>query len=146
MQELWWGKMDKEDGSLVIVGTGIKFFSHLTSEAITHIKSADIVLYSLNEPLMEEWVTENSKAVSLDEVIVQSNLRKDTYADMTDYIVKSVQQKQHVCVVFYGHPTVFAKSALDAARIVKSEGYLAKILPGISAEDCLYADLLIDPG
>ena len=145
MQELWQGIMAKQDGSLVIVGTGIKFLSHLTSEAITHIKSADIVLYSLNEPLMEEWVKENSKAVSLDEVIVQSDLRKDTYAAMTAYIVKSVQQK-HVCVVFYGHPTVFAKSALDAARVVKSEGYLAKILPGISAEDCLYADLLIDPG
>lgn len=139
--------MDKKDRSLVIVGTGIKFYSHLTSEAITHIKSADIVLYSLNEPLMQEWVKTNSNnAVSLDEVIVQSNLRKDTYADMTDYIVNSVQQKQHVCVVFYGHPTVFAQAALDAARKVKNDGYLAKILPGISAEDCLYADLFIDPG
>lgn len=146
MQEQWRDIMIKKDGSLVVVGTGIKFLSHLTTESITHIKTADLVLYSLNEPLMEEWINANSNASSLDEIVKQSNLRMDTYVDMTDYIVKSVQKNQHVCVVFYGHPTVFAKSALDAARTIRDKGYLVKILPGISAEDCLYADLFIDPG
>jgi uncharacterized protein YabN with tetrapyrrole methylase and pyrophosphatase domain len=49
-------------------------------------------------------------------------------------------------VVFYGHPTVFAKSALDAVIKLEKENYVTKILPAISSEDCLFADLRIDPG
>ena len=47
--------------------------------------------------------------------------------------------------MFYGHPTVFAQPAIDAAIKAKQKGYYIKVLPGISAEDCLFADLLIDP-
>jgi tetrapyrrole methylase family protein/MazG family protein len=57
-----------------------------------------------------------------------------------------VRKNQHVCVVLYGHPAVFAKPGIDAVLQAKKEGYPAKMLPGISAEDCLYADLLINVG
>ena len=85
------------NASLTVVGTGIKFKSHLTVEAEAYIKESDIVLYL-------------------------------------------------VCFVLYGHPTIFAKPALDAVLQARNEGFYAKILPGISAEDCLFADLLINPG
>ncbi len=35
---------------------------------------------------------------------------------------------------------------MDAAIQAKKEGFYTKILPGISAEDCLFSDLMIDPG
>jgi uncharacterized protein YabN with tetrapyrrole methylase and pyrophosphatase domain len=138
--------MTKSDASLVVVGTGIKVMSHLTMEAAAHIKQADKVLYSLNEPMMEAWVKENGRAVSLDEVVPRAELRKDTYQSITEYIVANVEKPQHVCVVFYGHPCVFARSAIDAAVITRQRGIFTKILPGVSAEDCLFADLFIDPG
>jgi len=47
--------------------------------------------------------------------------------------------------VFYGHPGVFVNPAHRAISIAKSEGYKARMLPGVSAEDCLFADLGIDP-
>jgi hypothetical protein len=47
---------------------------------------------------------------------------------------------------FYGHPGVFAKAPHDAIAQARAEGYAAHMEPGISAEDCLYADLGIDPG
>jgi hypothetical protein len=41
---------------------------------------------------------------------------------------------------------VFALPPHEAIRIARREGYPAHMEPGISAEDCLYADLGIDPG
>jgi uncharacterized protein YabN with tetrapyrrole methylase and pyrophosphatase domain len=96
---------------------------------------------------MESWIFANNKnSLSLDSLVSACRLRKDLYNRIADAIVANVKNTNHVCVVFYGHPTIFAKSALDAAHRTKADGYATKILPGISAEDCLFADLCIDPG
>jgi tetrapyrrole methylase family protein/MazG family protein len=138
---------NKSNASLVIVGSGIKFMSHLTTEAKAYIEQSDKVLYLVNEPAMQDWIKQaNSNAESLDEIYTRFPLRLHCYRAITDYILEVLRQNQHVCVVLYGHPTVFSQPALNAARQAQQEGYYTKILPGISAEDCLFADLLIDPG
>lgn len=135
------------DSSLVIVGSGIKFFSHLTTEAKIYIEQSNKVLYLVNEPAMQDWIQHvNPQAESLDNYYTQHRLRFHCYRAITNYILETLRKKNHVCVVLYGHPAVFAKPGIDAVRQAKEEGHYAKILPGISAEDCLYADLLIDPG
>jgi uncharacterized protein YabN with tetrapyrrole methylase and pyrophosphatase domain len=50
------------------------------------------------------------------------------------------------CLACYGHPGVFVYPSHEAIRRARSEGYEAKMLPGISSEDCLFADLGVDPG
>jgi uncharacterized protein YabN with tetrapyrrole methylase and pyrophosphatase domain len=60
-------------------------------------------------------------------------------------MLQSVREGLNVVGVFYGHPGVFVNPSLRAIAIAQSEGYSARMLPGISAEDCLFADLLIDP-
>jgi len=133
--------------SLVVVGSGIKFLSHLTEEAKAYITQSDKVLYLLNEPVMKEWIQSvNSNAESLDGIYVASTLRSHSYRAITEYILAEVRKNQHVCVVIYGHPTIFAQPALQAVIQAKQEGFDARVLPGISSEDCLFADLLIDPG
>lgn len=136
-----------ENASLVVVGSGIKFMSHLTTEAKAYITQSEKVLYLVNEPAMKEWIQRNNQhAESLDPIYTKYPLRIDCYHAITDYILETLRQQQHVCVVLYGHPAVFAQPALNAVRKAKEEGYYARILPGISAEDCLFADLLVDPG
>ena len=133
--------------SLVVVGSGIKFVSHLTTEAIIYIEKSEKVLYLVNEPAMKEWIeNKNKNSVSLDIIYTQHELRIDSYHAITGSILDEVRKNQHVCVVLYGHPAVFAKPGIDAVIQAKKEGYPAKMLPGISAEDCLYADLLINVG
>lgn len=96
---------------------------------------------------MQDWIKKNNaNAESLDEIYLSYFSRLHSYRAITAYILEQLRLLQHVCVVFYGHPTVFAKSALDAVIQSRSEGFYAQILPGISAEDCLFADLLINPG
>lgn len=140
--------MSKQDASsLVVVGFGIKFLSHLTTEAKVYIEKADKVLYLVNDPVVKDWISKNTKnSESLDTLYQSYNLRQDSYHAIAEYILASVRQQQHVCAVFYGHPTVFAQPGIIAVNQARKEGFDARILPGISAEDCLFADLLINPG
>jgi len=132
--------------SLTVVGSGIKFMSHLTTEAKAYIQQSDKVFYLVNEPAMKSWIQKNNiNAESLDNIYTQFLLRLDAYNAITNYIMDNLRKQQHICLVIYGHPTVFAKPALDAVIQAKKEGYDAVVLPGISAEACLYADLLINP-
>src|SRR3990167_1684818 len=139
--------MKMNNASLIVVGLGIKLISHLTNEAKVYIEQSDKVLYLVNEPVMKEWISKvNPRAESLDDLYTKHSLRIDCYRAITEYILAVLRQNLHVCVVLYGHPTVFAQPALDAVIEARKQGYYAKALPAISAEDCLFADLLIDPG
>lgn len=134
-------------GSLTVVGSGIKFMSHLTIEAKSVIETADKVLYLVNEPAMREWLSTRLKAAeSLEYAYTMHQLRRDTYKTITQAILLALEYHQHICVVLEGHPTVFATPALEAVVEAKKRGIRATILPGISAEAYLFADLLIDPG
>lgn len=137
---------EKKQHQLFIVGTGIKFKSHLTVEAQACIKQADKVLYLLNEPAMAAWLkTMNATAESLEDLYLASGLRLEIYRNITKKILATLDDVEKLCVVFYGHPGVFVTSAHDALKQAQAKGHQAVMLPGISAEDCLFADLSIDP-
>jgi len=61
-------------------------------------------------------------------------------------MLSEVRAGKRVCGAFYGHPGVFALPTHKAIEIARREGFPAHMEPGVSAEDCLYADLGIDPG
>jgi hypothetical protein len=56
-----------------------------------------------------------------------------------------VRKGENVVSIFYGHPGVFVSPSHRTIALASEEGHSAKMLPGISAEDCLYADLAVDP-
>jgi hypothetical protein len=64
---------------------------------------------------------------------------------MVERILSCVREGLRVCVAFYGHPGVAVCPGHEAIRRARLEGYSASMVPGISAEDCLFADLGIDP-
>ena len=65
---------------------------------------------------------------------------------MADAIVAEVELGKTVCAVFYGHPGVFARPSHLAIERTRALGHRAEMLPAVSAEDCLFADLGVDPG
>lgn len=135
-----------QNASLVVVGSGIKSLSHMTLEAKTYIKQSKKVLYLVNEPVMKQWIQENNpNTESLDHLYVKFPMRIDCYHAITDYILDVLRAGCHVCVVIYGHPCAFAQPGLDAVIQAKKEGYDARVFPGISADACLFADLVINP-
>jgi uncharacterized protein YabN with tetrapyrrole methylase and pyrophosphatase domain len=139
--------MVNHSNHLVVVGTGIRFYSQLTLEAISHIEKAEKVVYLVNEPLTETWIQElNPAAESLAKLYHRPGERIEIYREIALYIVEQLRKGLNVCAVFYGHPAVFALPPHLAVKLARKEGYHAIILPGISAEDCLFADIGIDPG
>jgi uncharacterized protein YabN with tetrapyrrole methylase and pyrophosphatase domain len=134
-------------GSLTIVGTGIRLVGQTTLEAKANIEQADKVLYLVSDPATIHWIEEaNTNTESLHSFYSQEKDRLTTYLEMVEHILSFVRQQMHVCAVFYGHPGVFVLPSHEAIRRARQEGYAARMLPGVSAEDCLFADLGIDPG
>lgn len=133
-------------GSLVIVGVGIKVVGHVTLEAQAFIQQAEKVLYLVaNEPIINWICNLNPTAESLQVYYADDKLRIQTYREIVEHILGLVRQGLQVCVVYYGHPGIFVTSAHVAIRQARQEGYIAWLLPGVSAEDCLLADLALDP-
>ena len=135
-----------KSGSLTVVGTGIQFAGQITLEARAHIKQAEKVLFLVSEPLTADWIRDvNPTAESLYPYYQQGKARINSYVEMIERILCEVRKGLRVCAVFYGHPGVFVYPSHEAITQARLEGYGAKMLPGISSEDCLFADLGIDP-
>jgi uncharacterized protein YabN with tetrapyrrole methylase and pyrophosphatase domain len=133
-------------GSLTVVGTGIQLVGHLTLAAKAWIEQADKVLFAVADPVTAKWLRSlNATAESLP-YNTNNQRRRETYCEMTEKILAEVRQGLNVCAAFYGHPGVFADPAHAAIKQARQEGFRARMLPGISAEDCLFADLGLDPG
>jgi len=134
-------------GSLVIVGTGIEFGAHLTTATRAWIERADKVVFIAADPATAEWLQAlNATAETLRLTDFTPDWhRAPVYRRMGEHIISYVRQGLLVCAVFYGHPGMLVAPAHEAIRLARAEGYPARLLPAISAQDCLFADLQIDP-
>jgi uncharacterized protein YabN with tetrapyrrole methylase and pyrophosphatase domain len=134
-------------GSLVCVGVGMTLGSHITPLSRSCIEKADVVFAGMSDGVVELWLAQMHPDVrSLQSFYREGKSRRDTYREMVDAMLAEVRAGKRVCGAFYGHPGVFASPPHRAIEIARREGYPAHMEPGVSAEDCLYADLGIDPG
>ncbi|TCI07463.1 hypothetical protein EZM97_32275 [Dyella soli] len=129
------------------MGIGITLGSHISPLARNHIERAEVVFAGVSDGVVELWLKQMHADVrSLQPLYAEGKSRRQTYRQMVDAIMTEVRAGRRVCGVFYGHPGVFAWAPHRAIRVAREEGYRAHMEPGISSEDCLYADLGIDPG
>jgi precorrin-6B methylase 1 len=134
-------------GNLACVGLGMTLGSHLTPLARSHIEQADVVFAALSDAVVELWLQRMHPDVrSLQPYYAEGKSRMKTYRQWVDLMMTEVRAGKKVCGVFYGHPGIFAWSPHKVIEVARAEGFAAHMEPGISAEDCLYADLGIDPG
>lgn len=134
-------------GSISITGTGIRLAGHLTEESGHLVRAADRVFAQAGDAFgLEALKALNPKVVSLQPCYGSGRSRDDAYEAMVETILAPVREGRKVCAVFYGHPGVFVWPSHEAIRRARAEGFAAKMYPGISAEDCLFADLGLDPG
>ena len=133
-------------GSFCAVGLGMMLGAHLSPRARSEIEVADVVFVLVSDAIVELWVQRMRPDMrSLQPFYAEGKRRTRSYAEMIEAIMVEVRAGRRVCGVFYGHPGVFAQVPHDAIAIARGEGFDAEMHPGISAEDCLYADLGIDP-
>jgi siroheme synthase len=134
-------------GRLVVVGTGITGVSQLTVETISWIEAADVVCYVLADPLTERWIHDHARRVEdLARLHRPDVPRPHAYRAMSERLVEHAREGRLVVGVFYGHPGVFTSPSHWAIEKARGEGIPARMLAAVSAEDCLFADLGVDPG
>ena len=133
-------------GALTVVGTGIKVVSQTTAEAVAHIERAQKVYFLAVDALTQHWLLQiNSSAESLHGHYDIGKNRSVTYEEIVERVMDSVRAGLDVCFVVYGHPGVFAFPPHEAVRRARAEGFPAAMYASVSAEDCLFADLGVDP-
>jgi precorrin-3B methylase len=134
-------------GSLVVVGTGITGVNQITLEALAAIETADRLFYIANDPVTEAWLRfRNASAATLSDLYARGKPRHTTYADMAARVVLAVEGGADVCVAVYGHPGIFVQFSHVAIKHLRRRGYAARMLPGVSADGCLFADVGFNPG
>jgi uroporphyrin-III C-methyltransferase len=134
-------------GSFVAVGVGIGGVGQTTLEAAALIRRAERLFYCVVDGAVELWLREcNPRAASLAPLYQEGRDRGETYADMSKAFVTAVREGHSTCAVFYGHPGVLVEATHATIRQLRVEGYPARMVPAVSADGCLYADLLLNPG
>src|SRR3546814_933516 len=135
------------NGSLSCVGMGMMLGAHIGPRARATIEQADVVFGAVSDPIVELWLQQMHPDVrSLQPCYAEGKSRHDTYREMVAAMLAEVRAGRRVCGAFYGHPGVFARVPHKAIAQARAEGFEAHMEAGVSAEDCLYADLGIDPG
>ncbi len=130
----------------MVVGTGISLAQQATLEGIEAMRRAERLLYVVTNRAAEIWIRRlNPAAESMNDLYAPGKRRRDTYDEMVDRVLARVRAGFAVCAVFYGHPGAFVYPSHVVIDRARHEGFQARMLPGISAEDCLIADLGVNP-
>lgn len=133
-------------GRLTVVGTGFLVAGQTTPEALACMRQADRLLFLVAEPATRLWLEGlRPHSLNLAGSFWEGRPRMESYEEVVERILQPVRDGLWVCAAFYGHPGVFVHSSHAAVRRARAEGYEAEMLPGVSAEDCLFADLGVDP-
>ena len=136
----------RRPGTLVAVGFGIRAIGHFSLEAQAYLKWADKVYYCVADPVTEQWMVDQAPdSVDLYTLYDNDKPRRITYVQMAEVMLQSVREGLNVVGVFYGHPGLFVNPSHRAIAIARQEGHAAFMVPAISALDCLFADVGIDP-
>lgn len=129
-----------------MVGTGIRAVSQVTPEALARIRSAERLFHGVADRVTSDWLREmNPRAETLSDLYREGVPRRTVYDAMVERVLTAVRAGAQTCLALYGHPGVCARAGHEAVRVARSEGYRAVMLPGVSCEDCLFADLGVDP-
>lgn len=133
-------------GSLTVVGTGIQVARDLTPGSSFAIQRADKVLHLVTDFITAAVIKRlNPTAEPLNHHYKPGRVRARIYADIVEDVLSHVRRGENVCMVTYGHPGVFVDATAEAIARARASGFAAAMLPGVSSEDCMFADTGVDP-
>lgn len=132
---------------LDIVGTGLVYPDHLTEIAASLMAECDLVLAQLDEgSRLEQLRTINPNLENLNVFYGAGKDRLQTYEEMAQRVVKAtLEEQEHVVMAAYGNPGFLClPTAKVQDRLQSEESVQFRVHSGVSALDCLVADLAVD--
>jgi hypothetical protein len=118
----------------------------VTPETRVLLERAERLFYLVTDPATSAWLRAlNPQAQSLHDCYREGEDGRLAAARMAERIVTPLRHDLMVCAAFYGHPGILVHPARLARQQARAEGFAVHMLPAISSEDCLFADLGVDP-
>ena len=125
-------------GSLVIVDTGVVAVNHVTVEGYLSIQQCDRVLFLGADPVVEHWIlTLNKNVESLNSL--------ETADEIVERMLDHIRAGLAICLAYHGRSALNAQVVREAIALSRRENFPSTIVPGVSALDCLFSDLGLDP-
>ena len=126
---------------ITIVGLGIRNIGQLTLEAADLLKGATRVLaLDMGDDILA-WLQEHCSNVTTLYTYTESAGRLDAYREMASQVIDAALDGPVVFAI-QGHPTVFVYAPVLVQDAAATLGLSVRVLPGISAMDGLFADLV----
>lgn len=135
-----------DSADIYIVGLGINGFDQVTPEVRNVLSRSKEVFFIPNSFGTEDYLRSFCPNITgLMDSYQENGDRLDAYHDMATRVVNAALENAPVALAEYGHPTIFAYPPYLIQQAALALGLRVKVLPGISAMDCIFADLMIDP-
>lgn len=136
-----------KDVDIYIVGLGIVHVQHITREVDEVLCRSNEILYvEVGDEIDAYLQSRCPKVTNLHKAAyVEGVERLKAYDIMSAMVLDAALNHPPVTLALYGHPLVFAYPPFQILQAASLLGLCVRILPGISAMDCLFVDLKLDP-
>lgn len=138
--------------TLRVIGTGYNVAGHVTAESRSLLARADRAFYLVTDPATATWIrTVQPAARSLHDAYREGESGVDAVHEMVGRILEALPEGEgdgpgvEVCLVLSGHPAICLELSRRAAARWRESGGRVVMYPSVSFEDCLVADLGVDP-
>ncbi|MEO0624847.1 MAG: SAM-dependent methyltransferase [Pseudomonadota bacterium] len=130
-----------------ILGLGIRNIDHVTRETEHLVASMNEVLFVDTGIATEPWLRSLCPRVTplFGESYVTGGHRLSAYHHMAARVVDAALARAPVAFAMQGHPLVGVTAPGLIRRLADALGLSVETHPGISALDCLFAELGLDP-
>ena len=130
-----------------IVGLGVLNVDHITRETEGVIRRSNEVLYVDTGVATRTYLkTLCSRVTSLFETSYEEDgHRLNAYHRMAARVLDAAMDHPPVAFAMHGHPIVGAYAPFLIRDMARLLGLEVLVLPGVSAMDCLFAELMVDP-
>jgi len=132
---------------IYILGLGILNVDQVTREAERALRRSNEVLYLDTGVATQAWLESLCPQVTplFGSSYAEGGARLQGYHHMAAKVLEAALSHPPVSFALQGHPVVGATAPGLVARAAEVLGLEVEVLPGISAMDCLFAELMLDP-
>jgi uncharacterized protein YabN with tetrapyrrole methylase and pyrophosphatase domain len=133
---------------LYVVGLGIVSVRQVTREAESAMRRSKEIFYASDAIGIEDYL--HTLCANVTEIYVstlkEGEARLPKYNLIAAKVIEAALDHPPVSFAIAGHPLVFVLPTRLITAVADQLGLRVKVLPGISAFDCMIVDLQIDPG
>ncbi|MFB6176662.1 MAG: SAM-dependent methyltransferase [Halobaculum sp.] len=133
---------------IYVTGTGMVGTRQFTRQVSSAFEQSETVYLVHGQGTVRRQVADRYDAtvVDLTDEYEEGGPRDATYERMAEAVLSgAADASEPVSFALYGHPMVYVSPAQHVVERAPDRGLETTIYPGISAMDCLYVDLHLDP-